>query len=237
MDDLQWVDTASLDLLTHILTDPDSRNILFVGAYRDSEVGPDHPLKKTTRELSQLKVDVQTLHLDELKERDVSRLVRDSFNVSSPEVSDLARVLHAKTGGNPLYVTQLLHFLCDEGLIGFDYASGKWSWDLSRIDKEGVAHDLLDLLNARLKALHPNTRILFATAACIGSTFDVQKLAAAAAMASSEVLQSVKSGMKQGLITAVEDELTASGQGYPSDHYGHATSVSLPARPHSRGRV
>ena len=167
MDDLQWVDTASLDLLTHILTDPDSRNILFVGAYRDSEVGPDHPLKKTTCELSQLKVDVQTLHLDELKERDVSRLVRDSFNASSPEVSDLARVLHAKTGGNPLYVTQLLHFLCDEGLIGFEYATGKWCWDLSRIDKEGVAQDLLDLLNARLKALHPNTRIMFATAACI----------------------------------------------------------------------
>ena len=79
MDDLQWVDAASLELLAHVLTDPDTKNILFVGAYRDNEVGPAHPLEATIGELRQADVDVQILHLDELKEPDVLQLVRDTF--------------------------------------------------------------------------------------------------------------------------------------------------------------
>ena len=102
MDDLQWVDGASLELLAHVLTDPDASNILFVGAYRDNEVGPTHPLETTVRELRQADVDVQILHLDDLKEPDVLQLVRDTFNASVAEARDLAKVLHANTGGNRL---------------------------------------------------------------------------------------------------------------------------------------
>ena len=115
MDDLQWVDMASLDLLAHVLSDPDANSILFVGAYRDNEVGPAHPLELTTRDLVGAEVDVQILHLSELKENDVMQLIRDTFNASKSEAGELAHVLHAKTGGSPLYLTQLLHFLCDEG--------------------------------------------------------------------------------------------------------------------------
>ena len=80
MDDLQWVDAASLALLSHVLTDPETRNILFVGAYRDNEVGPTHPLEMTIGTLKQSDVDVQILNLDALKEPDLLQLVRDTFS-------------------------------------------------------------------------------------------------------------------------------------------------------------
>jgi predicted ATPase/class 3 adenylate cyclase len=218
MDDLQWVDAASLGLVTHVLTDPDTRNVLFVGAYRDNEVGPTHQLELTTRALTRSGVDVHFLHLHELKGPDVLRLIRDTFDASTAEARDLAQLLHSRTGGNPLYVTQLLHFLCDEGLIAFEYRSGKWIWDLPRIQREGVTHDIIGLLNIRLGGLDEDTRTILATATCVGSFFEVGKLAVATARSLSEVLKYLTIAVEQGLIVAVEDGPLAPGSDPPSDH-------------------
>jgi predicted ATPase/class 3 adenylate cyclase len=215
MDDLQWVDKASLDLLAHVLSDPDVNNIFFVGAYRDNEVNSDHPLEVTTHALMQAGVDVQILHLSELTETDVMQLIRDTFNAAKPEARKLAQVLHAKTGGSPLYVTQLLHFLCDEGLISFEYGTGKWVWDLSRIRIEGVTGDVLDLLRLRLKAFSEDARNILSTAACIGNSFQIGGVAAAADRRPSEVLQCLAIGMEQGLIVAVEEGSVTTSQSEP----------------------
>ncbi len=212
MDDLQWVDRASLDLLTYFLSDPDMNSFFFVGAYRDNEVDPTHPLEVTTRALMQAKVDVQILHLSELTENDVKQLIRDTFNASKSEAGKLAHVLHAKTGGSPLYLTQLLHFLCDEGLISFEYGTGKWVWDLSRIRVEGVTGDVLDLLKLRLEALNEDTRNILSTAACIGNSFQEKGVAVASDRRSSEVFQCLAIGMEQGLILAVEEDSVTTSQ-------------------------
>ena len=47
LDDLQWLDAATLDLLEHLVTHPEVGHLLLVGAYRDNEVGPSHPLMRT----------------------------------------------------------------------------------------------------------------------------------------------------------------------------------------------
>ncbi len=217
MDDMQWADAASLSLLAHVLANPQTRNILFVGAYRDNEVGPTHPLNVTA--LMEAGIDVQIMHLTEIKEPEVLQLIRDTFNASSSsEVRELSRILHAKTDGNPLYVRQLLHFLYDKGLIAFDYHSGKWVWDLSRIREEGVTQDILDLLKKRLLALHENTRTIFAVTACVGSAFDVEKVSVATDRPISEVLQSVMIGVDQGLIVPLKGWAIGPGHDPPSTH-------------------
>ena len=105
----------SLALLTHVLTDPETKNVLFAGAYRDNEVGPTHPLEATLRELKASGADVEVLDLNELKEADLLQLVRDTFAVTADEAHDLARVLHRKSDGNPFFLTQFLPYLCDLG--------------------------------------------------------------------------------------------------------------------------
>ena len=147
------------------------------------------------RALQQADVDVHILPLDKLKEADLLQLVCDTFSASTAEARDLAQVLYGKSGGDPLYLTQFLHFLCDEGLIAFDYRSGTWVWDLARIQQEGVTQDILELLHKRLGALQEDTRTLLATAACIGSSFEVGKLAVAAGRSLSEVHQGMTIGV------------------------------------------
>ena len=215
MDDLQWVDAASLALLSHVLTDAETKNILFVGAYRDNEVDPTHPLETTINALQDSNVDVAVLPLGALKEADVLQLLRDTFSATATEARDLAQILHAKSGGNALYLSQFLPYLCDEGLIAFDYGSGKWVWDLVRIQQEGVTQDVLELLNLRLKALPENTRTILATAACIGSSFEAAKVAVAAQRSLFEVLQCMTIGTRDGLIVAIDDRQLQSDSDRP----------------------
>ena len=209
LDDLQWADVASLALLSHVLTDPETKNVLIVGAYRDNEVGPSHPLETTLGTLKQEGVDVQIIELADLSEVDLVHLVRDTFAVSAAEAKEFAQSLHWKSGGNPLYLTQFLPYLHHAGLISFDYRNGKWNWDLPRIKQEGVTQNVLDLLHKRLRSLQPDTRTLLATAACLGSWFDVGKLTVAAECSLSEVLRCLTIGTREALIVPIQNEQPA----------------------------
>jgi predicted ATPase len=178
MDDLQWVDPASLELLRRVLTDSKTRNLSFVGAYRSTEVGPSHPLQQTIHSLKNSAVDLQSIDLRDLSINDIL-LVRETLSPCAGELLPLAELLHSRSQGNPLYLTQLLHFLFDKKLVIFDYSAGTWQWEVRRIQAEAVTKDILDLLDMRMRTLPASTRWVLSTAACIGSTFDVETVAAA----------------------------------------------------------
>lgn len=218
LEDLHWADAASLGLLAYVFTAVETQNLLIVGAYRDTEVGPTHPLQQTIVLLEQAGVNIHILALEELGLNDISQLVRDTFDASDAEAYELAEVLHAKTSGNPLYVTQLLHFLCDRGLIQFDYGSARWVWEVSCVQKEGVTEDVLNLLDMRFENLDQCARSVLATAACLGSGFEVGKLAVATEMLVTEVLAFVTAAVDQGFLLRLEEPTSASG-GLPTENY------------------
>ena len=147
------------------------------------------------------------LPLGVLKAADVLHLLRDTFNATATEARELAQVLHTKSGGNPLYLSQFLPYLCDEELISFDYRAGKWVWDLAGIQQEGVTQDVLELLKLRLKALPQGVRMILATAACIGSSFEASKVALAAQRSLVEVLGYLATLTREGLIVTNDHEL------------------------------
>jgi predicted ATPase/class 3 adenylate cyclase len=183
MDDLQWADSASLELLSQVLADGNSKHLLFVGAYRPNEVGTTHPLQIAINDLTSASSDLQTIQLNELRARDVLSFIEDTFAQSSEEASTLTDVLYSRSQGNPLYLTQLISFLYDTDMIAFDYSDGRWNWDLRRIQGEAVTEDILDLLDMRIRSLPPNARKFLSTAACVGNTFETEKVAAAAPQA------------------------------------------------------
>jgi len=215
MDDLQWVDETSLALLAHILADPETRNTLFIGAYRDKEVDAGHPLDTALSELKRSGADVEVVDLNELKEPDIRQMVCDTFDISQDEAHQLAQVLHRTSEGNPLFLMQFLPYLCEEGLIAYDYGSGAWVWDLARIQQEALTQDILELLNKRLGALHQDSRTILATAACLGSTFDLAKLMVATGRSRADILRCMTIGVREGLLVAIE----ARPQASPSERH------------------
>jgi predicted ATPase/class 3 adenylate cyclase len=152
MDDLQWSDKASLELLNHVLTEPDTKNFLFVGAYRSSEVEPSHPIHT----LKRTSIEAQSIELCDLGIADVVQLVSETLSPSASEIVPVAELLHSRSQGNPLYLTQLLHFLHDKGLVTFDYVSARWQWkfDSEKVvlaaDQPDAAERLLECVGADL---------------------------------------------------------------------------------------
>jgi serine/threonine protein kinase len=137
LDDLQWLDAASLELLEHLITDPDLGHLMLVGAYRDNEVSASHPLTRTLAAIRKAGATIQEIALAPLRIDDVSRLVADALHCEADSGHPLAKLVHEKTGGNPFFAIQFLTALAEEGLLRRDPDAGAWVWDSAGIRAHG----------------------------------------------------------------------------------------------------
>jgi hypothetical protein len=120
LDDLQWLDAATLDLLEHLVTHSEVRHLLLVGAYRDNEVIPSHPLRLTLEAIRKAGAPVQEIVLAPLRLDDVGQLIADAMHCEPELVRALAQLVQEKTGGNPFFAIQFLMALAEEGLLALD---------------------------------------------------------------------------------------------------------------------
>ena len=176
LDDLQWLDAATLDLLEDLCTQPDMRHLLLIGAYRDNEVTPAHPLIHRLAAIRQAGGRVEEVALTPLRLDDVSRMLADALHCESNRVLPLARLVHKKSAGNPFFALQFLSALPEEGLLGFDRAQARWDWDLERIRAKGYTDNVADLMLGKLRRLPIATQLALNMLACLGNRATVGTL-------------------------------------------------------------
>src|SRR5262249_23244421 len=171
LDDLQWLDAATLDLLQDLMTQGDVRHLLLIGAYRDNEVTPAHPL---THRLEAIRstggAPVQEIALAPLGREDVCRWIGDSLHCDAARAAPLAQMVHEKTAGNPFFAIQFLSALVEEGLVAFDHAETGWRWDLKRIHAKGYTDNVIDLMVGTLNRLSADTQSPLRHLACLGNS-------------------------------------------------------------------
>ena len=173
LDDLQWLDAATLDLLEHLLTHPDVRHVLLIGAYRDNEVTSSHPLMRAFDRLRGVGVSVQDIVLAPLAHEHVGHFIAESLWSGQEHAAPLAALVHEKTAGNPFFVIQFLTALVEEELLAFDHDAARWSWDLDRIRTKSYTDNVVDLLVAKLARLPAKTQVALQQMACLGNTAEV----------------------------------------------------------------
>ena len=177
LDDLQWLDAATLELLEYLLTQPELRYLLVVGAYRDNEVGPAHKLMHTLEMVRMAGVPVREIVLAPLGGQDIGRLVAEALHCAPARARPLARLVHGKTGGNPFFANQFLTALAEEGLLVFDPAISAWQWDIERIRAKGFTDNVADLMAAKLRRLPRPTWRALGLLACLGNSTETAMLA------------------------------------------------------------
>ncbi|HXO68672.1 MAG TPA: AAA family ATPase, partial [Bradyrhizobium sp.] len=170
LDDLQWLDAATLDLLEHLLGRTDMQHLMLIGAYRDNEVNPAHPLMRKLEAIREARGKVQEIVLAPLAQEDLDQLIRDSLRCDRGLSISLAQLLHEKTGGNPFFAIQFLSSLAEERLLTFDHAHARWSWDVKRIHAKGYTDNVVDLMVAKLNRLPVETQTALQRFACLGNT-------------------------------------------------------------------
>src|SRR5258705_229948 len=176
LDDLQWLDTATLDLLEHLVTHPDVRHLLLVGAYRDNEVSPSNPLVPTLDAIRKSGAFMQEISLAPLAREDLGRLIADTLSCAPDDAAPLARLVHEKTGGSPFFAIQFISALAEEGLLRFDHDAARWHWQLDRIHAKGYTDNVVDLMVGKLTRLPTETQAALQQFACLGNIAEITML-------------------------------------------------------------
>jgi predicted ATPase len=169
LDDLQWLDGASLELLEYLVTHSEVRHLLLAGAYRDNEVGAAHPFAQTLAAIRKAGARMQEIVLAPLGLDDIGRLVTDASHCKWDSAQPFAKLAHQKTGRNPFFVIQFLMALAEEGLLRLDPDAAAWSWDLDRIRAKGYTDSVVDLVLGKLKGLSGAAQTALRQLACLGN--------------------------------------------------------------------
>jgi PAS domain S-box-containing protein len=177
LDDLQWVDPATLDLIQNILSRSAPGHLMLIGAYRDNEVDDSHPLACKLDLIKASGVRIEEIVLAPLAQEHVERLIADALHCEPANVQPLARLVQDKTAGNPFFAIQFLHALASEHLLSFDHDSRRWRWDAHRIHAKGYTDNIVDLMVSRLVRLPSETRQALQLLGCLGKGAAVGTLA------------------------------------------------------------
>ncbi|MGO9995345.1 MAG: AAA family ATPase [Steroidobacteraceae bacterium] len=200
LDDLQWLDSATLELLEHLVTHSEVRHLLLVGAYRDNEVGPSHPLMRTLEAIRETDARVHEIVLAPLGLADVSRLIGDALHCAPARARPLAELVGEKTGGNPFFAIQFLIALADEGLLAFDSAAAVWAWDINRIHAKNYTDNVVDLMVQKLKRLSITTQDALKHLACLGNMAEIDTLSIVYLQTEDEMHATLWKAVRAGLI-------------------------------------
>ncbi len=179
LDDLQWADPASMELIQYLGEDWDSHYLLLAGAYRKNEVPGEHPLAITLAKLRSAGIVLQHISLSPLDQVHVNKLVADTLHCSLEKAEPLATILYRKTGGNPFYLRQLIQTVYEENLLRFNLQNVCWEWNVPSIQEMPMTNDVINFMLEKLQKLPTETRNVLQLAACIGNIFDLQMLSIA----------------------------------------------------------
>ncbi len=200
LDDLQWLDAATLDLLEDLLTRPDVTHLMLIGAYRDNEVSSAHPLMRKLEAIRNSGATVREIILAPLTEGDVRQLISDSLRCEAEPTASLAQLVYQKTAGNPFFAIQFISALAEEELLTFDHSAMEWCWDLDRIHAKGYTDNVVNLMVEKLNRLSVKTQKALQLFACVGNSAEYVLLETAYEGLGKDLHDNIWEAVRTGLV-------------------------------------
>ncbi|PZO37910.1 MAG: serine/threonine protein kinase [Pseudanabaena frigida] len=200
LDDLQWVDSATLKLIELIMLDEQIQSLFLIGAYRDNEVNPTQPLVLTLERLRKQGAVLQEIVLAPLTLEPLSQLLAETLYQNSATVRSLAELVLRKTEGNPFFVNEFLRFLYSENLLSFDAERLSWQWNIDQIQAQDITDNVVDLMLLKLKKLPKVTQQMLCLAACVGAEFNLETLVIVCEQSPQAISLDLLAAVQAGLI-------------------------------------
>jgi PAS domain S-box-containing protein len=204
LDDLQWLDAATLDLLEELLTRSDLQHLMLIGAYRDNEVDAVHPLVRKLEAVKNAGTTIEEITLAPLDSEHLAHMIADALRCEAERAAPLAQLVHEKSGGNPFFALQFMSALAEEGLLTFDHDAARWSWDLNRIHAKGYTDNVVDLMVSKLTRLPVETQIALQHLACLGNVAEIKVLSIVHRTSEQEIHSDLWEAVRLELIVRLE---------------------------------
>jgi len=200
LDDLQWADSATLNLVKLMMIDTETQYLFLIGAYRDNQVSGTHPLINTINELKKAEAILKTIHLVPLTIEHIIQILGDTLKKSPETVEPLAALIEQKTLGNPFFISEFLKYLYQEKMIQFHNNELSWQWSIEQIKTLDITDNVVELMLKKLKKLSKKTQEFLCFCACIGNHFDLKTLAVICEIPIPQIYSILSPAIQLGLI-------------------------------------
>ncbi|MCB9230916.1 MAG: AAA family ATPase [Bacteroidia bacterium] len=206
IDDLQWADLASLNLLKNIMIDHEMENLLVIGAYRDNEVDEGHPFIIAVHELEKAGAPIEKISLGNLTAGDMNDLISESLDSEPGYTRALTELVYGKTQGNAFFSREFLKSLYTEGLLEFNFEQMKWGWDMQKIREKDMTDNVVELMAGKISGLNEDTQEILKRASCIGASFDLKTLSIISGMSSQKIQSLLWEPIQDNLIYPLNED-------------------------------
>jgi phosphoribosyl 1,2-cyclic phosphodiesterase/tetratricopeptide (TPR) repeat protein/anti-anti-sigma regulatory factor/tRNA A-37 threonylcarbamoyl transferase component Bud32 len=204
LDDLQWADRSSLELLRHLCRHLPEMALLIVGIYHDVGLAQDHPLTEVLRELDGHPA-CHRIRLDRLSNAEVRQFLANLWAQEAPPA--LAERIYQRTLGNPLYVEEVAQGLVDDGLV----LKRNGVWQFPEVEEIRLPENARVAIWRRIRRLGPDEQERVRQASVLGQTFrfdDLRSMGALSGLSEWEILEHLDTALERQFIQEVPGKAT-----------------------------
>ena len=202
LDDLQWADGSSLELLHYLCRHLSTMSLLIIGIYHDVDLAQDHPLVEVLRDLDGHPA-CQRIRLDRLSSAQAEQLLANLWAQEVPPT--LAERIYQRTQGNPLYVEEVAKGLVDDGLV----FRRNGEWQFPDIEEIRLPENARVAIWRRVRRLDPDEQERVRQASVLGQMFrfgDLRGMGALSGLSEWEILEHLSTAVERQLIQEVPDK-------------------------------
>jgi histidine kinase len=206
IDDLQWADSASLQLLEVLLTDKQCKWLQCICAYRDNEVSASHPAMQTVHSIRKSDIHCIDIYIGNLSIENINQMLSEATGLSLAQTSELTALIHRKTQGNAFFTVKFLKSIADDNHLVFDYAINQWTWNIDALRQMNVSDNVVEFLAGKIRQLPEHAKQFLQYAACLGNIFKKSRVQNIGAFSDAALEEAIFDNLKNGLVVEVHDD-------------------------------
>jgi predicted ATPase len=217
LDDVQWADEASIAVMNRLLTQGHDR-FFFIGCLRDDEMDSEHSFRKMLDSVKASGVNASMVKLNGLDQDMLTRAIANLLHLTPRLVRSLSGIIHSKTRGNILFVSQLVLSLHRDGLLQIDFDRQRWVWDEEKILSIKLPDNVALCFTNRIINLPAEVQLTLHTLALFGASVKSEYLELLESQLGLTLLEPLKKAASEGLVNKLNMVYQFTTIGYRKHH-------------------